>query len=183
MIDGGTALATYLKSDKCRLRVLNLNSNRIDNVGGKEMALALRSNRTLVSLNIMSNNIGGESLFEIAKSLLHFNTTLSKIRVLNNKFDQKSMSFFYDIIAQRSNELSIDIVIDKVDTTYYVAQKKDCIKPDPKVNTSVNQIKKIDKILGTDTSLDGYGAMYKTKREPTPRVPDEYDVDEEINYE
>ncbi|KAL0485183.1 Lrrc34 [Acrasis kona] len=147
-IDGGVALAKYLTTKKCTLKVLNLNSNRIDNVGGAELALALRTNKTLKSLNIMSNNIGDDSLFEIAKSLSHYNTSLKKIRILNNKFNQKCLSLLYDYIKSEGS-IKIDITVDKVDDTFYVAQKRDCIKPDPTVNTTTTQIDKIEKLLGT----------------------------------
>jgi hypothetical protein len=179
-IDGGVALANYLKSEKCTLNVLNLNSNRIDNVGGHEMAMALRINRTLSSLNVMSNNIGDDSLFQLAKTLLHFNSTIKKVRVLNNKFDQKSMSLFHDIAVQLP-ELSIDIVIDKVDKTYYVAQKKSCIKPDPTVNTTPAQIIKIEKLLEIESSLDGFSRAYERGySKESAREPDEYDIPEQL---
>lgn len=80
---GTTALARGLRQSTCQLEKLDLNSNEVDGVGAKAVAIMLRVNKTLGELNLSFNNIGDDGAKSIS-SALQDNVTLRSLSLRRN---------------------------------------------------------------------------------------------------
>lgn len=110
-VDGACYLADYLQQKECTLSQLILSHNHIDRAGGNAMALALQTNTSLKSLDLVSNKIGDMSLFEIANSLLNANQTLMRIKLKGNLFGQRSMQKMFELHEKIQEILENDDVM------------------------------------------------------------------------
>lgn len=135
-IPGGEALGEFLK-ENTSITALDLSANRIDSMGGLAVANSLKTNSTLKMLDVTSNNMNDATLCEFATVLLKHNTSLVKIAVLNNKFNQKSIQAFYQLANTRKN-VDLDIVPYITDATYYVAVKNTKPVSNPLLNSNTD---------------------------------------------
>eukprot|EP01006_Ploeotia_vitrea_P042690 TRINITY_DN66651_c6_g1_i1.p1 TRINITY_DN66651_c6_g1~~TRINITY_DN66651_c6_g1_i1.p1 ORF type:complete len:755 (+),score=93.87 TRINITY_DN66651_c6_g1_i1:80-2344(+) len=88
--EGVMSICGALKKEKCNMRTLDVSNNKIFDKGGLDIALMLRTNTTLQHLDIRQNNIkvAGEPIAEALKS----NKTVLSIDFTYNDFSYKSFS-------------------------------------------------------------------------------------------
>ncbi|XP_045395580.1 leucine-rich repeat-containing protein 34 isoform X1 [Lemur catta] len=95
--DGIEYLAEVLKSNTT-LEVLDLSFNRIENAGANYLSETLTShNRSLKALSVVSNNIEGEGLVALSKSM-KTNPIFSNIYIWGNKFDEATCVAYSELI-------------------------------------------------------------------------------------
>ncbi|XP_069329048.1 leucine-rich repeat-containing protein 34 isoform X2 [Eulemur rufifrons] len=95
--DGIEYLAEVLKSNTT-LEVLDVSFNRIENAGANYLSETLTShNRSLKALSVVSNNIEGEGLVALSKSM-KTNPIFSNIYIWGNKFDEATCVAYSDLI-------------------------------------------------------------------------------------
>ena len=96
-VKGCEALGKYLISEDCALESLILANNRTGIHGAKAIGLALSKNRTLVHLDMTTNDIKDDGLRMLGESLYE-NTTLASLKLYWNHFDQGSLRVFHDLL-------------------------------------------------------------------------------------
>ena len=82
---GCEALAKYLCGEYCVLESLILASNRTGHYGAKAIAQALSKNRTLINLDMTTNDIDDNGLKMLAECL-ETNEYLVSLKLYNNNF-------------------------------------------------------------------------------------------------
>ena len=81
-------------------------------------------------------------------------------------FDQRSIEVFAGIQAKNEERLKkkkkkaghvdaieLDVVTYKVDETFFVTEKKDCVLPTPHIDTKPEQIAEIERLLGIESAF------------------------------
>lgn len=100
---GCEALGKFLISDYCNLESLILANNRTGVYGAKALALALSKNKTLIHLDMTTNNINDDGLRMLGDSL-YLNNTLASLKLYWNDFDQSSLKVFHDLLTNVAKE-------------------------------------------------------------------------------
>lgn len=108
---GCISLAQYLKGDECSLESLIMNNNRTGYFGARAMASAITVNKTLVHLDMTTNDINDDGLYLIAKALRK-NEILVSVKLFYNHFEQKSVSEFHKLINEENTARSSDWFLD-----------------------------------------------------------------------
>ncbi|XP_006150330.1 leucine-rich repeat-containing protein 34 isoform X2 [Tupaia chinensis] len=126
--DGMIYLADVLKSNTT-LEVIDLSFNRIENAGANYLSETLTSyNRSLKALSVVSNNIEGEGLVALARSM-KTNPTFSNIYIWGNKFDEATCVAYFDLIQMGHLELAnTDVEPFVVDGRVYLAEVSNGLK-------------------------------------------------------
>ncbi|KAJ6660971.1 hypothetical protein lerEdw1_016991 [Lerista edwardsae] len=120
--DGVRFLGELLKRNNT-LEILDLNFNRIEDDGAFYLSEALTThNRTLQALAVTSNNITGEGLVALAKSM-HTNPVLSYIYIWGNKINDATCVAFAELLQSgRLKPTGTDVEPYEVDGTIYLAE-------------------------------------------------------------
>ncbi|XP_075717703.1 leucine-rich repeat-containing protein 34 isoform X2 [Rhinoderma darwinii] len=120
--DGGKCLAELLKKNTT-LEILDLTSNRMEDEGAIYLAKAIHSyNSSLKALAIISNNITGQGLKELAAAMTA-NKGLEYIYIWGNVLDEDTCKTFSDLLSTgRLNASSTDVRPYIVDGRVYLAE-------------------------------------------------------------
>ncbi|KAM5291825.1 leucine-rich repeat-containing protein 34 [Ctenodactylus gundi] len=126
--DGMMYLADVLRSN-ATLEVIDLSFNRIENAGAKYLSETLTSyNRSLKALSVISNNIQGEGLVALSRSV-KINPALSNIYIWGNKFDEATCVAYSDLIQMGClKPENTDVEPSVVDGQVYLAEVSNGLK-------------------------------------------------------
>jgi Ran GTPase-activating protein (RanGAP) involved in mRNA processing and transport len=114
---GCQSLTKVLKSEYCALESLILNNNRTGYFGALAISDSIENNRTLVHLDMSTNDIDDEGLALIAKALFK-NEILVSVKLYWNHFDTKSKDVFHKLLCEENPNRTSDWFLDF--TTYIV---------------------------------------------------------------
>ena len=114
---GCQSLAKVLKSEYCAQESLILNNNRTGYFGALAISDAIENNRTLVHLDMTTNDIDDEGLTQIAKALFK-NEILVSVKLYWNHFEKKAKDAFHKLLCEENPNRTSDWFLDF--TTYIV---------------------------------------------------------------
>lgn len=95
--EGCKVIGKYLKGDYCAMESFNLSNNKIGYHGAKILAEAIPLNRSLVHLDLTTNDITDDGLKFIGESIVK-NDTLNSVKLYWNHFDQGALRVFHKIV-------------------------------------------------------------------------------------
>lgn len=108
---GCIELANFLKDVDCVLESLIMNNNRTGYFGARAMASAICDNKSLVHLDMSTNDISDEGLYLVAKALKK-NDLLVSVKLFWNHFGSKSTQAFHELINEKNPNRSSDWFLD-----------------------------------------------------------------------
>jgi Ran GTPase-activating protein (RanGAP) involved in mRNA processing and transport len=123
---GLETFACALKKNKT-LVTLNLVHNQIGDLGAAALAGALQTNTTLRNLDLDYNRIGNPGARSLRHVLTHFNSTLSKLSLMNNDCIDDAVKLHIHVLVSSNSDGAcmstkssprISIVGDKLDLSY-----------------------------------------------------------------
>ena len=121
---GCLALSNVLKAKNCVLESLILDHNRLGYFGARALSAGLELNKTLVHLDLTTNDITDDGLFLLAKSLYN-NDSLFSLKLYYNHFGEKSMKEFFELLRStnqgRTSDWFLDFTVYKVDDAFQIA--------------------------------------------------------------
>ncbi len=121
---GCLALANVLKAKNCILESLVLDHNRVGYFGARALGAALEANKTLVHLDLTTNDITDDGLFLLAQSLQK-NDSLFSLKLYFNHFGPRAKAEFYELLRAehpgRTSDWFLDFTVYKVDDQIQIA--------------------------------------------------------------
>lgn len=104
-------LANYLKDVECTLESLIMNNNRTGYFGARAISSAITENKSLVHLDMTTNDISDDGLSLIANALRK-NEILVSVKLFWNHFGEKSTLDFHKLINEKNPNRSSDWFLD-----------------------------------------------------------------------
>jgi Ran GTPase-activating protein (RanGAP) involved in mRNA processing and transport len=108
---GCFAISDYLKSPYCGLQSLILSSNSVSNLGAQIIARALKTNESLVHLNLNNNGLKEEGILYLA-NMFEKNTSLVSLSLFWSEFGRIGMQEFWKLIKQNPSNFHFDFGIE-----------------------------------------------------------------------
>ncbi|KAH3731903.1 Protein NLRC3 [Pelomyxa schiedti] len=138
--EGAISIARALKSNKS-LVSLNISCNTIGSEGAISIVRALESNKSLVSLNISHNTIGSEGATNIARAL-ESNKSLVSLDISGNTIGSEGATSIARALESNKSLVSLDISCNKIGSegATNIARALESNKSLVSLNLSYNEI-------------------------------------------
>lgn len=104
-------LSEFLKSSYCGLLSLNLSRNQIGNIGTQLIFQALKTNDSLIHLDLNHNGIKKEGLLSIAL-IIKDCSNFASLNVFWNEFDKTTIEEFWKIVFDYKKDFHFDFGTD-----------------------------------------------------------------------